>query len=218
MAMPILSIDLTTIPDSEPERRSSLGHKTCPIDPDSLPEMGDTGNADIKTPPEDADDDSEFPKLDKLLSAFQRRERKAEQKGSYFNADLSLERTLEQLDRQTQSDNSAVSSQPVAGDSHATVIDNNDISIISDNIDVENGRVGTFDLDFVTITSPHDLEGDMEKTEFGLGFDQRIPTSLHQSESATVSDWAIPNDRSRSISDFSYSDGNATNLLKKGKK
>ena len=45
MAMPILSIDLTTIPDSEPERRSSLGHKTCPIDPDSLPEMGDTGNA-----------------------------------------------------------------------------------------------------------------------------------------------------------------------------
>ena len=74
--------------------------------------------SDIKTPPEDADDDSEFPKLDKLLSAFQRRERKAEQKGSYFNADLSLERTLEQLDRQTQSDNSAVSSQPVAGDSH----------------------------------------------------------------------------------------------------
>lgn len=45
MAMPILSIDLSTIPDSEPERRSSPGHKTCPIDPDSLPEMGDTGNA-----------------------------------------------------------------------------------------------------------------------------------------------------------------------------
>jgi len=98
------------------------------------------------------------------------------------------------------------------------VIDNNDISMTSDNIDVENGGVGTFDLDFVTIASPHDLEGDMEKTEFGLGFDQRIPTSLHQSESATVSDWAIPNDGSRSISDFPYSNGNATNLSKKGKK
>ncbi len=98
------------------------------------------------------------------------------------------------------------------------MIDNNDISMTSDNIDVENGGVGTFDLDFVTIASPHDLEGDMEKTEFGLGFDQRIPTSLYRSESATVSDWAIPNDGSRSISDFSYSNGNATNLSKKGKK
>jgi hypothetical protein len=76
--------------------------------------------SDTKTTPEDADDDSEFPKPDKLLSAFQRRERRAEQKGSYSNADLSLERTPEQLDRQTQSDNSAVSCQPVAGDNHGT--------------------------------------------------------------------------------------------------
>jgi len=68
------------------------------------------------------------------------------------------------------------------------VIDNNDISMIFNNIDVENNRVDIFDLDFVMIVLFYDLEEDIKKTEFDFNFDQRISTSLYQSEFVTVSD------------------------------
>lgn len=90
--------------------------------------------------------------------------------------------------------------------------------MIFNNIDVENNRVDIFDLDFVMIVLFYDLEEDIKKTEFDFNFDQRISTSLYQSEFVTVSDWAISNNESHSISDFSYSNSNTINLLKKNKK
>ncbi len=98
------------------------------------------------------------------------------------------------------------------------MIEDDDISMAFGTTKAESGGVGTVDLDPITTASLHGLGGETEKTEYGFNFDQRIPISLAQSESATSSDLAIPNDGSRSISDLSYSNGDATNLLKKRKK